>query len=122
MRYLRTKASPDFKQSGRHLESGAAVILVDGENSGEVFKVHESDYMGSTFRELLINNANFVLIFIKRYQRQLHESKTGSAIPHLNKKLFAELLIPLIPTATQRKIVETVNRQFVILDEMASNI
>jgi type I restriction enzyme S subunit len=93
VRYLRTKSSPDFKQSGRHLESGAAVILVDGENSGEIFKIHESGYMGSTFRELLINNAfdeNFVLIFIKRYQRQLRESKTGSAIPHLNHLCYAE--------------------------------
>jgi type I restriction enzyme S subunit len=125
VRYLRTKASPDFKQSGRYIENGTAVILVDGENSGEVFKVHESGYMGSTFRELLINNAfdvGFVLLFIKHYQRKLRESKTGSAIPHLNKKLFAELLIPLISLYKQRQTMEIVNAQFAILDEIASNI
>ncbi|GHU60044.1 hypothetical protein AGMMS49975_28600 [Clostridia bacterium] len=125
VRYLRTQSSPDYKQSGRYIESGTAVILVDGENSGEVFNVCENGYMGSTFRELLISkeyDERFVLLFIKHYQHELRESKTGSAIPHLNKKMFAELPIPLISIETQRRIVGVVNSQFAILDEISSNI
>ncbi|MDL2322377.1 restriction endonuclease subunit S [Bacteroidales bacterium OttesenSCG-928-A17] len=125
VRYLRTKDSPNYKHSGRFVEKGTILILVDGENSGEVFKTNESGYMGSTFRKLSISNEydeNFVLLFIKNYQRNLRESKTGSAIPHLNKKMFAELQIPLISINMQKRIVKRIASQFEILDLILSNI
>lgn len=125
VRYLRAKSSPNYKQSGRFIKKGTILILVDGENSGEVFKTQESGYMGSTFRKLSISNEydeNFVLLFIKHYQRNLRESKTGSAIPHLDKKMFAELQIPLISINMQKRIVKRITSQFEILDLILSNI
>ena len=42
----------------------------------------------------------------------------GSAIPHLNKKLFGELQLPLPPLAEQQRIVEQVEKLFKQLDEI----
>ena len=125
LKYLRGKAKADYKPSGRLVERGTPLILVDGENSGEVFTATETGYMGSTFRELLVNPAydfGFVLLAIKLYQKDLRENKTGSAIPHLNKKLFAELPLPLMPIATQRQTVKVVNDYFAVLDSIAGNL
>ena len=123
VKFLRGKPEAEYKLSGRFVESGTP--LVDGENSGEVFTATETGYMGSTFRELLVNPAydyNFVLLAIKLYQKDLRENKTGSAIPHLNKKLFAELPLPLIPLAIQKQIVKLVDNYFTILDSVANNL
>ncbi|MDR0461218.1 MAG: restriction endonuclease subunit S [Nitrososphaerota archaeon] len=125
VRYLRRSISPEYKESGRYLESGTPVILVDGENSGEVFFIPERGYMGSTFRELLIFSVydiEFVLLFINYYQKELRENKTGSAIPHLNKKLFAELPLPLMPFNQQRKTVKNVKKQFEQLNKIVKNL
>jgi type I restriction enzyme S subunit len=77
--------------------------------------------MGSTFRELLIfsaYNIEFVLLFIKCYQKELRENKTGSAIPHLNKKLLAELPLPLMPLNRQCETVKIVKKHFENLDKI----
>lgn len=98
---------------------------MDGENSGEVFTATERGYMGSTFRELLVNPAydfDFVLLAIKLYQKDLRDSKTGSAIPHLNKKLFAEIPVPLMPLTLQRQTIKVVNDYFALLDSIAGNL
>jgi type I restriction enzyme S subunit len=125
VRYLRRGMLPELKQSGRYLERGTPVILVDGENSGEVFFTPENGYMGSTFRELLILNAfdvKFVMLFIGFFQKELRENKTGSAIPHLNKKLLAKLPLPLMPINRQRNTVCIVEKLFMILDNIAANL
>jgi len=125
VRYLRGKTKAEYKNSGRLIEKNAPLILVDGENSGEVFMASEKGYQGSTFREMLVNPAydfEFVLLVIKLHQKELRENKTGSAIPHLNKKLFAELPLPLMLIKNQKQIVNSVKLYFAILDEISSNL
>jgi type I restriction enzyme S subunit len=125
VRYLRRSISPDYKESGRYLENRTPVILVDGENSGEVFFTPERGYMGSTFRELLVfstYDVEFVLLFISYYQKKLRENKTGSAIPHLNKKLLAELPLPLMSLNQQRETVKNVKKQFEQLNKIVENL
>ncbi|MBR2506604.1 MAG: restriction endonuclease subunit S [Bacilli bacterium] len=41
----------------------------------------------------------------------------GSAIPHLNKELFFNLIFPLAPIEEQKRIVEIIDKQFAKLDE-----
>ena len=48
-RYLRGKSSGDILPIGKFVSTGDNIILVDGENSGEVFAVPHDGYMGSTF-------------------------------------------------------------------------
>ncbi|MGM9777245.1 MAG: restriction endonuclease subunit S, partial [Prevotella sp.] len=95
------------------------MILVDGENSGEVFRTPIDGYQGSTFKQLSINdnmNIEYVLQIINLHRNILRENKVGSAIPHLNKKLFKAIDVPIPPYKEQQRIIETVNKAFVALD------
>ena len=107
-KYLRGKASATYLQQGKFVEKGDNIILVDGENSGEVFTVPIDGYMGSTFKQLRISKKlylPYVLAFIRFYKDELRNSKKGAAIPHLNKDIFNNLLIGIPPYDEQVRIV-----------------
>ena len=113
------------KQSGKYVPTGTTLILVDGENSGEVFHSPVEGYQGSTMKVLDIANnmnAQYVLYFVKLYQRALRENKVGSAIPHLNKKMFRELVIPVPPIEEQERIVRTIQQHYRILGNISANL
>ena len=111
-KYLRGKSSGDFLQSGKHVNRGDNIILVDGENSGEVFSVPIDGYMGSTFKQLWISHSlyePYVLECIRFYKDELRNSKKGAAIPHLNKDIFKNLIIGIPPFNEQHRIVKRLN-------------
>lgn len=119
-KYLRGKIDASKKTEGVLLRLGDNVILVDGENSGEVFEINEDGYMGSTFKILKIRpeiNEKIVLYFIESHRDELRNNKVGSAIPHLNKELFFSLPIPLAPQEEQQRIVDKIESLFSKLDE-----
>ena len=106
-KYLRGKSSGDHLSKGKFVTKGDNIILVDGENSGEVFSVPHDGYMGSTFKQLLVSKVMFlpyVLYFIQFYKDLLRNSKKGAAIPHLNKETFYSLLIGIPPYQEQVRI------------------
>ena len=114
-KFLRGKASPTMHESGRFVKRGDNVILVDGENSGEVFMVTHDGYMGSTFKQLWISSrmyTPYVLDFILFYKDQLRNSKKGAAIPHLNKDYFYDLLIGIPPIQEQIAIHNCIEELF----------
>ena len=125
VKYLRGKIEAKEKISGSVVEVGAKIILVDGENSGEVFHVYEKGYLGSTFREIDIpngiNNA-FIEFYIGFFKNKFKSTKTGSAIPHLNKELYSNLVFPLPPLLEQQRIVERIESLFSKLDEAKEKI
>ena len=51
-KYLRGKSSAIIVEKGKFVYARDNIILVDGENSGEVFTVLQDGYMGSTFKQL----------------------------------------------------------------------
>lgn len=107
-KFLRGKAMATMLSSGKYVSVGNNIILVDGENSGEVFSVPLDGYMGSTFKQLWISSemyVPYVLNFIRYYKDQLRNSKKGAAIPHLNKDIFYNLLIGIPPLDEQKRIV-----------------
>ena len=111
-KYLRGKSSANIIVKGKYVHAGENIILVDGENSGEVFTVPQDGYMGSTFKQLWLSSIMwkpYVLAFILFYKEELRNSKRGAAIPHLNKELFYNLLIGIPPLAEQQRIAERVN-------------
>ena len=111
-KYLRGKSSPTYLQQGKFVEKGDNIILVDGENSGEVFTVPIDGYMGSTFKQLWISGnlyLPYVLAFILYYKDELRNSKKGAAIPHLNKDIFNNLIIGIPPYDEQVRIVDRLN-------------
>ena len=114
-KFLRGKTEGNYLQKGRFVEKGDNIILVDGENSGEVFTIPRNGYMGSTFKKLWVNpvmDLQYVLYFIQFYKDLLRNSKKGAAIPHLNKELFYSLLIGIPPLSEQQRIVNTIQNIF----------
>ena len=100
-----------YKTNGIFVKKNEKIILVDGENSGEVFIAPTNGYLGSTFKILWISNniyENYVLKFIGLYHSLLKNSKKGAAIPHLNKDIFYNLIFPLPPLAEQERIVNKI--------------
>ena len=119
VKYLRGERDAKTLTSGKYVATKSLLILVDGENSGEVFRTPIEGYQGSTFKQLFINehmNSRYVLQVINLHRRILRENKVGSAIPHLNKKLFKAIEVPIPPYKEQQRIVETINKAFMSLD------
>ena len=111
-KFLRGKLNVNYANNGKFAAKGTYLILVDGENSGEVFIAPNDGYMGSTFKILWISsevNSSYILNFIELYRIPLKNSKRGVAIPHLNKELFFNLFIPVPPLNEQERIVNKVS-------------
>lgn len=120
VKYLRGNKEKDFVTSGKFITAGTKVILVDGENSGEVFTVPEDGFMGSTFKALSIQNVdeNYLQFFIQTKKDLYRNNKKGSAIPHLNKDLFFNMPFPLPQNpAEQKRIVNRIETMFSKLDQ-----
>lgn len=125
VKYLRGEREAKTLNSGKFVSANTLMILVDGENSGEVFRTPIDGYQGSTFKQLSINdnmNIEYVLQIINLHRKILRENKVGSAIPHLNKKLFKAIDVPIPPYKEQQRIIETVNKAFVALDMITESL
>ena len=125
VKYLRGEREPKTLTSGKYISANSFLILVDGENSGEVFRTPIEGYQGSTFKQLLINenmNTEYLLQVINLHRKILRENKVGSAIPHLNKKLFKAIEVPIPPYDEQKRIVKAVNLAFKQVDVIAESL
>ena len=112
-KYLRGKSPATIVEKGRFVYAGDNIILVDGENSGEVFTVPQDGYMGSTFKQLWLSSVMwkpYILAFILFYKEELRNSKRGAAIPHLNKELFYNLPVGISPYQEQQRIAKLIEK------------
>ena len=117
---IRGKQTASMLSCGKAIEKGMQVILVDGENSGEVFEVPYRGYIGSTFKVLQVSygiEKTYVKLILDFYKNLFKDNKTGSAIPHLNKKIFKSLIVAIPPVSEQKSIVEKVNLITTILKD-----
>ena len=118
-KYQRGHSLPTYIQEGRLVEAQSKVILVDGENSGEVFITRERGYLGSTFKLLQSMpqvSATWMQYVLENYRPLLKGSKVGAAIPHLNKKLFHNLIIGLPCRKEQEFIAEQLDSMFQLIE------
>ena len=125
VKYLRGTSAGKAINSGKFVTANSYMILVDGENSGEVFRTLIDGYQGSTFKQLDIDqnvNEKYILNVINLHRKALRENKVGSAIPHLNKKLFKAISVPLPPYNEQIRIVEAIKSAFNLLDALKENL
>ena len=119
VKFLRGEREAKTLISGKFITANSLLILVDGENSGEVFRTPIDGYQGSAFKQLIINGnmaEEYVLHIINLHRNILRESKVGSAIPHLNKKLFKAIEVPIPPYKEQQRIIKAINKAFMSLD------
>ena len=125
VKFLRGEREAKALSAGKYVAANTLLILVDGENSGEVFRTPFEGYQGSTFKQLAINDnmyTDYVLQVINLHRKTLRENKVGSAIPHLNKKLFKAIDVPIPPYEEQQRIVNAINKAFTTLDVITENL
>ena len=125
VKFLRGEREAKALSAGKYVAANTLLILVDGENSGEVFRTPVEGYQGSTFKQLTINDnmyTDYGLQVINLHRKTLRENKVGSAIPHLNKKLFKTIDVPIPPYEEQQRIVNAINEAFTILDVITENL
>lgn len=125
VKYLRGERDVKTLTAGKFIPANSLLILVDGENSGEVFRTPIEGYQGSTFKQLTINshmNADYILQVINLHRKTLRENKVGSAIPHLNKKIFRAIEVPIPPYHEQQRIVNAINISFSYIDTIMEGL
>ena len=125
VKYLRGERDAKMLSTGKYITENSLLILVDGENSGEVFQTPTEGYQGSTFKQLSINNnmnTDYMLQVINLHRKTLRENKVGSAIPHLNKKLFRAIEVPMPPYDKQHRIINVINVAYKHLDAIMENL
>ena len=125
VKFLRGEREFKLFENGKYVAANSLLILVDGENSGEVFRTPIEGYQGSTFKQLNINEnmcADYLLHVINLHRKALRENKVGSAIPHLNKKLFKAIEVPVPPYNEQIRIVDAINSALNRLDAIMENL
>ena len=112
-KYHRRKSEITYLTQGKVVEPPYKVILVDGENSGEIFNITEKGYLGSTFKVLQISKCiseEWLHILLDTYRDLFKNSKIGAAIPHLNKNLFRNLFVGLPPIEEQQRITNKIEK------------
>lgn len=90
------------------------IIICDGSNSGEIFTGFRgilSSTMGKISKKIDINDS-YLRAFLASIFEVFNESKTGSAIPHLDKGLMYSLEFPYPSLNEQQRIVEILNNAF----------
>ena len=125
VKFLRGERGAKRLSSGKYTAENTLLILVDGENSGEVFYAPIEGYQGSTLKQLAISknmDTDYVLQIINLHRKTLRENKVGSAIPHLDKKLFKAIEVPIPPYEEQQRIVNAINKAFTILNEITESL
>ncbi len=123
-KYLRHKLDKQICNDGILVNKDDYIILVDGENSGEIFQSCEDGIMGSTFKKLEISaycNIEYVLYILKFFQDLFRGSKKGAAIPHLDKNLFKNIVVGLPPIQEQQRIVERLEQILPLVEEYGKN-
>jgi len=101
------------------LTEADTVIICDGSNSGEIFTGLNgimSSTMGKVVKKTEIHDP-YLRYFLASTFELFNGTKTGSAIPHLDKEAFRKLEIPLPPLAEQKRIVALLDEALAGIDE-----
>ena len=125
VKYLRGQSQASIKFEGKFVTRRTKLLLVDGENSGEIFTTEEDGYMGSTFKALTyyskLYSEDYIEIVIRKNGDKYKANKKGTAIPHLNKELFFLTLVSLPPLAEQERIVTALESCLKLVDTIAKD-
>jgi len=96
------------------VEESETIIICDGSNSGEVFTGFRgilSSTMGKIYTKVDIDD-NYLRAFLTATFEVFNGTKTGAAIPHLDKEAMYELQFPYPPLPEQQRIVRILDEAF----------
>ena len=89
----------------------AVVVSRSGASAGYVSWWDEPIFVTDGF---LIESGNairprFLYHYLKNMQTELNNMKRGSGVPHITGEMLSEILLPLIPLASQDSIIDTLD-------------
>ena len=93
------------------------VLVADGENSGKIFR-YKRGVVGSTLLALKLKEKhnfdlrNYTYLYLKYFEDNIMEHRTGSAIPHLDKDFLREFPLLLPPSPILQKFHSLVQPLF----------
>jgi len=105
------------------VEESETIIICDGSNSGEVFTGFRgilSSTMGKIAKKVEIDD-NYLRAFLASTFEVFNGTKTGAAIPHLDKEAMYQLQFPLPPLPEQRRIVALLDQTFAAIATAKAN-
>jgi len=111
--YMRGLEEPKWcnPQEDRKLvrvKEGDVIMIWDGSYAGHVFTGFKG-ILASTMIKIVPNqeaNEKFLYYFLAKSFQIFRETSTGTGVPHVNRKMFDELLIPIPSLKEQQKIAE----------------
>ena len=122
-RYIRGLEAPEYGSPSDRgvvtLTEADTAIICDGSNSGEIFTGLNgimSSTMGKVVKKTDIYDP-YLRHFLSSTFELFNGTKTGAAIPHLDKDAFRKLEIALPPLAEQKRIVALLDEAFAGIDE-----
>ena len=103
----------------------AILLPGNGANVGEViyFKGKFEAYQRTYILNFSIEYIRFFYYVLKAlWKKSLEGKQFGSAIPHLNKKIFKELIVFLPPLAEQCRIVQKIENYFTEFEKIKNEL
>jgi len=110
--YFRTKRAKQFASTKNEslitVDKEDVVFIWDGSNAGDVF-TGLNGVLASTMIKISPKKESsltrkILYYYLKTKFYQFNTQTTGSTIPHVNKNMFENLLIPLPPLSEQKRI------------------
>lgn len=112
------------KEEGVYVNGGQIIILWDGSNSGEIFKVNIDGILSSTMGVLnkVGNrlNEDFSFYFLKSSEPEIRNNTNGMGIPHVDGSYVRNLPIFLPPLQEQLQIVQFLDEKTELIDRLIS--
>jgi type I restriction enzyme, S subunit len=125
---MRGRQEPEYASTSDRnaisVTEAESIIICDGSNSGEVFTGFRgilSSTMGKIAKKIEIDD-RFLRAFLGSTFEVFNGSKTGAAIPHLDKEAMYALQIPVPPLADQRRIVQRLDEALSGLSAVKANV
>jgi restriction endonuclease S subunit len=100
--------NPQEDQKLARVEEGDIIMIWDGSYAGHVFTGFNG-ILASTMIKIVPNqkvNGKFLYYFLAKNFYVFRGTTTGTGIPHVNKKVFDEFLVPIPSLKEQQKIAE----------------
>lgn len=118
-----------------YVKKSDLIIAWDGANAGTV-GVGLEGVIGSTLARLELKNNKvnpcYAARFLQSKFQYLRDNCTGATIPHISKTVLENILIPLPPLETQKKIVDVLDKaqglinarkeQISLMDELIQSV
>jgi len=121
---IRGSEKPKFgKEDEMVVVSSADLVIISDGDAGEVFQGLSGGLASTMSKIELLENINlkYLKYFLISNRKLFSDTRTGAAIPHLNKDVFFNLQIPVPSLQEQEKIVERLDKVFENIDKLTED-